>query len=304
MINYILLLLMATLITGNNSAILSGPYRAIAPLRKMSSVVIITGMAIGLIVEGYKLSKFTSSFMVQNSTMLTIVIITTILLIFIGNYYKIPISLTMILAGGIVGIYTVTKGNIDIQYVGYLAIAWITYPFLGLIFSNILYRNISKIQYKNVWKGYILIKILILFTTLFLAYVFGANTIGLIYSLSRNTPFNLITFVLASLLGYLFLGKSVSYEVGLNIYNVGMISLLTAQSITIFLIEMATQFGIPVSLTQLILISLIGPATRKDFKIINIRYIKRMVILWLISPLIGYITSSMILIFFMNSGVF
>ncbi len=285
----ITLVLLATVafITGNNSAILSGPYRSVVILRKIASPVILLGTILGLLIEGNKLRKFTETFPIHDQNLLTIILVSLIILILLGNKYKIPISLTMTLAGGVVGIFISLGRPLETGYLSLLLIAWITYPLLGLVISSLIYLLVKHLLRESNWRGYISEKVLLMSTTGALAYVFGANTLGLIYYLGEEGLIQTILFVVMVVSGFFLLSGGVSYEIGLKIYNISISALLAAQFATVILIEIATQFGIPVSLTQLMMISLIGPALTKRFRIINIPYLKKMLFLWAASPVIG-----------------
>jgi len=285
----IALVLLATVafITGNNSAILSGPYRSVVILRKISSPVILLGTILGLLMEGNKLRKFTETFPIHDQKLLTIILASIIILILLGNKYRIPISLTMTLAGGVVGIFIYLGRSLETGYLSMLLIAWVTYPLLGLVISSLIYLLVKHLLKESNWRGYISEKILLMSTTGALAYVFGANTLGLIYYLGEEGIIQTILFIMMVVAGFFLLSRGVSYEIGLKIYNISISALLAAQFATVILIEIATQFGIPVSLTQLMMISLIGPALTKRFRIINVSYLKRMLFLWVASPVIG-----------------
>ncbi len=288
--NIILLLtiLTAFFITGNNSSILIGPYISVSSLKKIASVTVLLGILAGFLGEGYKLRKFIFAFGESNYFVLSITLIIIIFLLWIANKYKLPISLTMLLAGSIVGDSFLSHTHMDITYLGYLAIVWIFYPVLGLIFANIIYITIHRINERISWKGYKYEETLLIISTFFISYVFGANTLGLLNSIVRD--FNMgtsILILLSAILGYLFLFNKVSIGVGLSIYNIGITTLLSTQFAVILLVEAATQYGIPVSLTQLWILSFLGPGLTKEIRLINRDYIKKIVILWSLSPLIG-----------------
>ncbi len=293
-LNTIVLIATVAFITGNNSAILSGPYRSVIILKKIASPVILLGTILGLILEGDKLRRFTATFPIMDQMLLTILLLSIIFLILLGNRYKVPISLTMTLAGGVVGIFLSLGKPLDLDYLSLLILAWSTYPVLGLTLSSLLYSFIKWMLKESNWRGYITEKVLLLITTGSLAYVFGANTLGLIYYLGEEGVLQTTLFILMIVGGFFLLSSGISYEIGLKIYNISLSALLAAQIATVILIEIATQFGIPVSLTQLMMISLIGPALTKRFRIINVPYLRKMLLLWIASPVVGAAVSTVL----------
>ena len=283
-----LTMLTTFLITGNNSSILAGPYTSITSLKKIASITIILGISAGFMEEGYKLRRFTLAFKVNDYFMISVILLTTIILLEIANRYKLPISLTTLLAGAIIGISFAYHTQMDIMYLTYLAISWAIYPVLGLAVAGIIYIGISQVNRKISWREYKYEKILLIISTFFLSYVFGANTLGLLNSLLNTSGIEIsILILLFAWAGYLLLFKQISSKVGLGIYNIGVATLLSTQFTVILLIEIATQYGIPISLTQLWMISLLGPGLTKEVRLINKSYISKIIILWALSPFIG-----------------
>lgn len=288
----ILTMLTTFFITGNNSSILVGPYISITSLKRIASITIIMGILTGFIGEGYKLRKFILAFRVDNYFIVSVILLTIIILLEIANRYKLPISLTMLLAGAIIGVSLTYHTQIDMIYLTYLAISWAIYPILGLGLAGIIYTIISRINRGISWRGYKYEETLLIISTFFLAYVFGANTLGLLNSLLNTSGIETSVLILLSAgAGYLLLSKQVSSEIGLGIYNIGTATLLSTQFTVILLIEIATQYGVPISLTQLWILSLLGPGLTKEVRLINKSYINKIIILWILSPFIGAMLS-------------
>lgn len=291
-----LVLIIAALITGNNSSILLGPYTSVTPLKQVASITILLGIFIGFVIEGYKLRKFILVFKVDSLSILSAILFSIIILLEIANRYRIPLSLTMLLAGAIMGASLTFHYQINIKYLFYLLLTWSSYPLLGLVSTGLIYKVIVYRMERSSWRGYTIEKILLIISTFLLSYVYGANTLGMLYSLLGS--FKLWTFLLiliSSIIGYFLFNKQISREVGQRIYNIGVATLLATQITVIILIELATQYGIPVSLTQLWIISFLGPVFTKEIRLVNRTYIYKIIFMWILSPFLGGILAYLIL---------
>lgn len=290
----ILTLITLVILTGNNIGTLRGPYRSLTQLRYSSSILILAGVLIGAVIEGWKLSRFYAAYRLD-ITEVTILLFSTTLLILIGNIYKTPMSLNMSIIAGVWGINIASMKNFDFEYTIFLIAAWIILPLLGVLISAGSSYIMIKMNITRGWGSYSLEKGISLTASFFLSYVFGANTLGLILSIVTPTieiPYEnivLLTIIISAyLVGVKYFSGGVETGVGYKIYNIGLTSLISSQIATFFVVEGATQLGVPVSLTQVLTISLIGASLSRKLKLINIRYISRMSKIWIGSLILGF----------------
>lgn len=300
----VLTLVTLILLTGNNIGTLRGPYRSLTQLRYISSILILAGVLIGTVIEGWKLSKFYTAYQLDINEVI-ILLFSATLLVVIGNIYKTPISLNMSIIAGVWGINIAAMKSFDIEYTIFLLAAWIILPLLGSLISAGLSYILIKMDVAKGWGSYSLEKGVSLAASFFLAYVFGANTLGLILSIVSPAievayeGILLITIIIvAYLIGIKYFSGGLETGLGYKIYNIGLTSLISSQLATFFVIEGATQLGVPVSLTQVLTISLVGASLSRKLKLINIRYISRMSKVWIGSLILGFIFSISLYILF------
>lgn len=291
----ILTLITLILLTGNNIGILRGPYRSLTQLRYASSIIILLGVLIGAVVEGWKLSRFYTAYRLDINEV-NILLFSTTILVLIGNIYKTPVSLNMSIIAGVWGINMASMKYFDIEYTMFLIAAWIVLPLVGVFISAGISYLMIRMEVGRGWGSYSLEKSISLASSFFLSYVFGANTLGLVLSIvspAIDIPYEntilLMIIIVAYLIGIKYFSGGLETGLGYKIYNIGLTSLISSQLATFFVIEAATQLGIPVSLTQVLTISLIGASLSRKLKLINIKYISKMSKVWIGSLILGFI---------------
>ena len=286
------------LLTGNNIGTLRGPYRSLTQLRYASSILILLGVILGAVLEGWKLNKFYTAYTLDIYGVI-IVLLSSTILVALGNIYRTPVSLNMSIISGVWGIAVASQTPIDLEYTLILILSWIILPLIGITLSAVISYILVRYRLTRGWGSYSLEKASSLLTSLFLSYVFGANTLGLIFAIvAPNLDIGLENVILPSIIllsyiiGIKYFTARVETGLGYNIYNIGLISLISSQTATFIVLETATQLGIPVSLTQVLTISLLGASLSRELKLINIEYIARMSKVWIGSLILGFLLSA------------
>ncbi len=301
--NLIILILasvLAAMVSGNNVPIIAGPLKYSRAIRKASSIICISGLIVGYLLEGWKMEhSLRILFIMINSTYkfsITILLISLIYLL--ANYYSLPISLTNILFASLATIYVLhqilqVRYMLDelsnaILYICLVIIAWIIIPLAVLGVTYLIYRWLVRIQG---WNIYIFEKIVILLTTFLLSYTFSANTLGFLASITKlhydNSHLDKMVILVAAILGYLLIERRVSLGLLSGLYSVGLLTMLTAQLITSLFLELTTQIGIPISMTQLLICSILGAGYARRVWYFNKRYLKKLLLFWIIAPFLG-----------------
>ena len=300
LIMLILASILAAVVSGNNVPIIAGPLKYSRAIRKASSIICISGLIVGYLLEGWKMEhSLRILFIMINSTYkfsITILLISLIYLL--ANYYSLPISLTNILFASLATIYVLhqilqVRYMLDelsnaILYICLVIIAWIIIPLAVLGVTYLIYRWLVRIQG---WNIYIFEKIVILLTTFLLSYTFSANTLGFLASITKlhydNSHLDKMVILVAAILGYLLIERRVSLGLLSGLYSVGLLTMLTAQLITSLFLELTTQIGIPISMTQLLICSILGAGYARRVWYFNKRYLKKLLLFWIIAPFLG-----------------
>jgi PiT family inorganic phosphate transporter len=129
----------------------------------------------------------------------------------------------------------------------------------------------------------------------YLAYVLGANTVGLVNGLYilfiSNILASSILFGTATAVGILFLSGGITKSIGKGIIGISPLSALAAQMGGALTTHYFTQFGIPVSVTQALIGGIFGIGLAKRIVLANKRIIRGIMMGWALAPLSGFVIS-------------
>ncbi|MGC8992750.1 MAG: inorganic phosphate transporter [Thermoplasmata archaeon] len=171
------LLILTSIVSGNNMSIAIGPLVGSNTLKKDFSKLF---GAFGFILGLYFGSKFMNvtfkSLFPQSNMYILLGISATILIFIIAQIARAPLSLTMVLTGIGFG-YTFSKGifsTLEIRII----IMWIIAPLSGFYLSYILMKFYNVLKIKNIWRGLKTIKMLIIIFSFFSSFTLGENTLG------------------------------------------------------------------------------------------------------------------------------
>jgi len=136
-------------------------------------------------------------------------------------------------------------------------------------------------------------------TSLVIAYVLGANNIGLIYGtiLNGTAPSDLfaVFLTLVAIAGMLALGSGgVSGTIGdrmLVLSPLGVVSTFLASAVLLWL---GTELAIPISLTQCLLGGMFGAALTKQVSVVNSRLAFESIASWMAAPTSAFILALLI----------
>ncbi|MGC8995522.1 MAG: inorganic phosphate transporter [Thermoplasmata archaeon] len=280
------LLILTSIVSGNNMSIAIGPLVGSNTLKKDFSKLF---GAFGFILGLYFGSKFMNvtfkSLFPQSNMYILLGISATILIFIIAQIARAPLSLTMVLTGIGFG-YTLSKGifsTLEIRII----IMWIIAPLSGFYLSYILMKFYNVLKIKNIWRGLKTIKMLIIIFSFFSSFTLGENTLGLLYSIAGFSTMNFILFSISIIIGSYFLSESVLRRIGFEFYLMRYSTGLISSIISSILVEIATIFGIPLSNTQTMTLGIVGSGYALKTKIFNLKPLKKIFVVWIISPLLG-----------------
>ena len=262
-----------------------------------------TGVLLGVALEGIKLSKVVSGGILAGINLeTTLVIIITILIIMtIATLFRLPLSLSGGLIGSAIGIGVSTGMGVNWGFTSIVFAFWVITPFFAAIMSIIIYRIITRITYavKNLLTlNYLYGKVTLTFS-FYVAYVFGANTVGLVNGIYKpliQEWIGMVVFGAATALGIYFLSRGVTESVGKGIIGFSPSTALVAQLSGALTVHLFTQFGFPVSITQALIGSVLGIGLAKKIVLMNMRMVRNIVMGWTLAPLIGAAASYFIVI--------
>lgn len=292
MIVRILTSILILLIVSNNISLLTDYLKISGVLsRSLSRYIVATSMSIGLIVEGSKMATFVKAFNLDEEIIILTTLIILIFIFVIGNTVKLPTSATLSTVGVLIGVNIFYSKELEISTIYSLCTIWILSPIIAIAVAYTIYKILqTKIRNLN------LSKLISTITTVLLSYTFGVNTLGLLSSIGISTDYLQLTLnVLSIYLGSLFLSAKLGEEISRTFHSYTVKTYTSISLSTALVLEIASNISIPVPLTALIVLSLLGPIAAKKTRLINMNIFKKVIMFWIITPLISFILSYIIL---------
>ena len=172
------------------------------------------------------------------------------------------------------------------MFVSEVALTWVLVPLIAFGLAFGLIRLLNKRSPKNLWsrlQAYKLLLIVVSFTT---AYVTGANTLGMIVATGGFELATVLSAVAAIFVGSFFLSEGairrVSEEFFMMRYANAAVTLVTST----VLVEVATIFNIPLSITQTTSTAVFGTGLSYKTKLVSAKPFLKVVTGWVIAPLL------------------
>ena len=282
-----LISILILLIVSNNISLLTDYLKIAGVLpRSTSKYLVATSMSIGLILEGSKMSMFVEAFNLNEEIVYTTLII-LILIFILGNLVKLPTSATLSTVGVLIGVNMFYNKQLEISTLYNLSIIWILSPIIAIAVAYVIYKVLqTNIQNLDLSKAISTI------ATILLGYTFGVNTLGLLSSIGISTDYLQLTLnVISIYLGSVFLSAKLGEEISRTFHSYTVKTYTSIALSTALVLEIASNISIPVPLTALIVLSLLGPIAAKKTRLINMKIFKKVVIFWILTPAIAFILS-------------
>jgi PiT family inorganic phosphate transporter len=283
--------LLGMVVGGNNLSACSGTIIGSGMVRKRAGILLaVTGYVLGLTVEGPKLFKVREAFLPDETTVQVFIILLATLLVFLlGEWGRIPQSLSKAMTGAIIGV-SLAAG--PVQRTGYLALIlgfWVIAPVvasgLGLLFVNLDDRYSPK----NLWLKLSILKAGLLLVAFFSAYVSGSNTLGLIAGVPyRQTVTPTIAVGAGSIIGAFTFGRGALRRLSEGIFSLRYPNAFYSQFLGAGTVELAIQLGVPLSTTESVSSGIIGSGLARRMRVMNVRNIFLIVTSWVVSPAVGF----------------
>ncbi len=289
-------LILSALVGGNNlSACVGTILGARIVSRKTALTIALAGALLGLMFEGDKLQHARLNLVPGFAEgFVTVAFAIVVLLFFVATLVRLPMSLSQSLAGTALGIGLVLGASVDLTYLSLLVGSWIITPFLAFFLSRAathLFKTYTNNA--NIWTKQSLFRGGLILTSFSTSYVLGANTLGFIAALTPDLEGSILSPLLIVALGYvlgvLSFGRGVFRRVGEEIYEMDSSSSVSAQLGGATVIELFTQLGVPVSVTQAVSSGILGAGVAKRISMMNYRVAFLIVLEWVITPLVGLI---------------
>src|SRR5208283_3930183 len=283
----------------NNSSFRIGNGRGSGSLTLREALMISSvGLMLGVLLEGPKMLKSLSGSLTPAATdqVVLVALLVSLALTVTLSLVKLPVSFSMVLVGAFTGAALASSVQLDYgrleEVVGFWVVAPLATALLAYIIMNVVVRGVSGLSLiaLDAVSRYAVIA-----TSLAIAYVLGANNIGLIYGTilngaSSSDPFAiLLTFV--AIVGMIALGSGgVSGTIGDRMLVLSPLAVVSTFLASATLLWLGTELAIPISLTQCLVGGMFGAAFAKQVSVVNTRLAVENLASWVIAP-----TSALIL---------
>lgn len=254
---------------------------------------------LGTLLEGWKMAGAIGGGMLENPLTLEMslmVLLATAVLLLLFTLLSIPLSASQILVGSIIGVAVAYSIAVNITFVSWIVFAWGINLVASLALAFVIYVIMARITPKlHVFSLSKFYTISLFVSSGFMAYTLGANTIGLIASLSISY-YSILFSGISAMLGTVLLGKRTVITVGRKITSLDPPRAFSAQIAGAIIVELFTQFHFPVSITQAIIGGVIGTGLVKGYSELNKKTVKSLGLSWILAPLLAFALTYIIVI--------
>jgi inorganic phosphate transporter, PiT family len=286
----VLVFVAVMLVAGNNLSACIGPAVGSRIVTKRFGVLVgAAGFSAGLLVQGSGMTQSVAALLPNASPVLRAEALLVAVIVFIIAFkLRVPMSLSMALVGLLAGLSISGKSPANGLYVGEVVLTWVLVPLIAFGLAFGLIRFLNRGWPVNFWRRLQAYKLLLIVASFTTAYVTGANTLGMIVATGGFDLASVLAAVGAIFVGSFFLSEGairrVSQEFYLMRYANATVTLVTST----VLVEAATIFNIPLSITQTTSTAVFGVGLSYRTKFVSAKPFLKVVAGWIIAPLLSF----------------
>jgi PiT family inorganic phosphate transporter len=215
------------------------------------------------------------------------------LIVTLATFFKLPVSTSQAVVGGLVGVGLAVGAEIDFSVLVTIGEVWIVCPFLTGLMAFILYHLLAvllrRVRRPLLWDRSV--KALLFMSACYVSFSLGANNIG--NSVGLLTNFGIQSRWIALLgggalaLGAWTYGWKVTETVGSGIVPLDPLSAACAQAAAAIAAHFFAILGLPVSISQAVVGAVVGVGLVRGMRAIKRRRIAEIGIGWVATPTIA-----------------
>lgn len=290
----------------NNSSYLIGNGEGSGSLSVREALIVSSaGLVLGVALEGPKMLDSLNGSITSGagSQVAVVALAVSLLLTVILSIAKLPVSFSMAMVGAFAGAASGASLNLNAPRLEEIIGFWFLAPLLAALLALIFYRvTLATVPRLSLLALDGASRYGVILTSLAIAYVLGANNIGLIYGAMINggpaSRPEMILLVVIAIAGMVALGRGgVSGTVGdrlLALSPFGVIATFLGSAVLIWL---GTQLAIPVSISQCLLGGMLGAALTRQFSVVNGRLAVESVASWVAVPVAAFVLGFLFMAF-------
>ena len=279
-----LILALTFLVSSNNLSLVAGMAVGSRLLRPgVAMMIALTGYIVGLLAQGSEMKGYGVT-----PEGLLILSLIGVLVFIIGEAAKIPMSITNSLYMSWSALALYNDGSLPVNFPIVLS-SWFIIPILLALAAYLLYPSLVKLTTSsNPIRRLSLYRLTMILTVFLVGFSFGANNLGLVWSMLSFSRIGLVGVIFASTLGVVITGRRTLGQFSRGMFTPPPVSSSVTQLLSFTALELSTIFAVPISLTLCTIGSLLGISMARGMRIINTQYLRLV--------LIGY-ASTMIIAF-------
>lgn len=295
---------LSAVLGGNNFSTCLGASLG-AGIIKLSDAMLIAsvGVLLGTLLEGYKLSNVLGGQILPTLPIsgLLVILVSGLVVMIAVTLLRLPLSLSQVIVGAGWGLALATGIQTGGTYSVVVVVSWILSPALGFLVSATIESTVLRLgrRAKDILALNRVYANLTLIAGFYAAYTLGANTLGLIVGLFPPSVGNRLSlslvFSAATIVGIFFLSKGTVRSIADNLVGLNPSTALSAQFGGAISVHLFTQFGLPVSISQVVIGGMNGAASVKRIAITNKRIIQQVIAGWTVGPMAGAIVSFLLM---------
>ncbi|MGC9135367.1 inorganic phosphate transporter [Caldivirga sp.] len=279
-----LILALTFLVSSNNLSLVAGMAVGSRLLRPgVAMMIALAGYIVGLLAQGSEMRGYGVA-----PEGLLILSLIGVLVFTIGEAVRIPMSITNSLYMSWSALVLYKDGLLPVNFPIVLS-SWFIIPILLALAAYLLYPSLVRLTAaSNPIRRLSLYRLIMILTVFLVGFSFGANNLGLVWSMLSFSRVGLVGVIFASTLGVVATGRRTLGQFSRGMFTPPPVSSSVTQLLSFMALELSTVFAIPISLTLCTVGSLLGISMARGMRIINTQYLRLI--------LIGY-ASTMIIAF-------
>ncbi len=302
---FFLLVLFAFVFGWNNSGLTTGNLSNLVSFN-LALFLTLAGMFAGFFIAGGTMAHSILGKLVPNSLPtpeLFSAVAVSVAMLLVLTLVKLPVSLSNCTVGAFVGAALARGTEVKVSSLVEIVGSWIVVPFACAVISFAVYAVAMRVERSRSLVSIVRANRLVLALVVFLvAFMLGANNLGLIQSLGvlgtkSSLVLDLLELVLfgSAALGVVLFGKMLAQVVSDKIVGLSQIRTFAAMLAAAIVILILTALSIPVSLTQVIIGGMLGAGISRRPWAVNTREITVLIAGWALVTIVcaglGYFLS-------------
>lgn len=214
----------------------------------------------------------------------------TLGMVAIATFARIPIPVTQAVFGASIGSAIFLGIPLNAGYIYLVLGSWLMTPFIAALAALAVGAFLHRHSVDSLGGGVMVFGILLLVASFFTAYVFGANTLGLIVGViggDLGLTEGRILAIAATSAGGILVGERVSRMVGEGLSNLGPPTAFASQIGGALTVQLFTEVSVPVSISQAIVGGVAGGGLSKGGKALSRDNAVKLSFFWVATPVVS-----------------